>query len=592
MVKLQLFLVPLFIAAAAMQSATGAPSAAPAAAPKTASAKTSATPAAALKTTSAKTSATPADAPKAAAATKSDTVAPPKAAAKTVAKIPAKPKLPNWVGPQVGTPTNNACYRKSYLTTKKQCSAGYNFDGALGCWAQCPIEYPVECGVECIQQNKDCTKEILGKVTSVANVALNAATTGVFGQLHNAAKGVQVAVRCTQQLYNTVTKISGFIDEIEDGGAGASKKDKIVFAVMKSDFVIYDLPVAIATCIGIPVPPELGNAKVIIKAVQIIVDVVVTKKIAGVSLHDVGTFLHVIKKEVPAVAQNVTATPADEAALKNLVKNGVTCGADIYSVVNKVIAAVQEIKTKTPSSPVDIIKFSILNSNLVLTDLPKAASSCVDTATGFSKRDEILKSAHVIIDGVMHASSTVDGKPLSKTDYAFLVSTFALDSIALIDPTGIAAMASKFVQPICGPTIYLGNIDSGPADKALGLKTVEKAFRGSTGTWAAKGDGQLKITFKSVDNHDVDINVIVGGKKMYSVPVKKGTSVVWTQPLSKFQGKTLYLDRWRAGLFGLPGTGGGSLLAWVPSHAATGSFDLQCTINPTSFSDHKLRHRD
>jgi hypothetical protein len=79
-----------------------------------------------------------------------------------------------------------------------------------------------------------------------------------------------------------------------------------------------------------------------------------------------------------------------------------------------------------------------------------------------------------------------------------------------------------------------------------------------------QGDGNLKITFKSVDDLDVDINVIIGGKKKYSVPVKKGTSVVWSKPLSEFQGTTLYLDRWRVGLFGRPGTGGGSLLAWVP----------------------------
>jgi hypothetical protein len=569
MVKLQWFLTTFLIGAAALQTATAAPSAAPAAA------------AAATATATA-------------TATKPGTVTPPKAAKQTVAKTPAKPKvpkLPNWVGPQVGTPTNNACYRKSYLTTKKQCGVGYNLHGGVGCWAQCPIEYPVECGVECIQQNKDCTKEILGKVTSVANVAINAATSGIFGELTNAAKGVQVAVRCSQELYTVVNQISDFIDEIEDGGAGDSKKDQIVFAIMKSDFVIYDLPAAIANCIGIPIPPGLDKAKEVVGVIKVIVDVVVNHKIAGVSLKDVGKFLHVIKKEVPAVAQNVTSTPADEAVLQNLVKNGITCGVDIYAVVKKVIAAVQDIKTKAPSSPVDVVKFAILNSDLILTDLPAAASSCVDTATGFSKRDEILKSAHVIIDGVMHASSTADGKPLSMTDYAFLVSNFALDTIAIIDPTGIAAMASKFVQPICGPTVYLGNIDSGPADKALGLKTVEKAFRGSTGTWTAKGDGKLKITFTSVDDHDVDINVIVAGKKKYSVPVKKGTSVVWSKPLSEFQGMTLYLDRWRAGLFGLPGTGGGSLLAWVPSHASTGSFDLQCKINPTSFTDHKLRHR-
>jgi hypothetical protein len=561
MVKLQVLLVPLFIAATALQTATAAPSAAPAAA---------------------------------AAATKPGTVAPPKAAAQTAVATTAKSKskLPNWVGPLVGTPTSAACYRKSYLTTNKKCTAGYNFDGAVACWTQCPIEYPVECGVECIQQNKDCTKAILSKATSVANVALNAATAGIFGQLANAAKGVQVAVRCSQQLYTTVNKISGMIDSLEGGKITASTKSKVMFTIMKSDFVVYDLPVAVATCLGMPVSPAFKKAKDTIKVIQTIVDVVVNKKVDNVNLMDVGTFLQVLKKEVPGVGENITLTASDQATLKNLVKNGISCGSDIYSVVNKIIAAIQDIKEHAANSPVDMIKHAVLSSNMVLNDLPKAAQSCVDTATGFSKRDEILKSAHVIIDGVLQASSTADGKPLSLPEYAMSLTHMALDAVETFDPTGLAAMANKFVQPICGPTAYLGDIDSGPADKALGLKTIEKAFRGSTGTWAAKGDGQLKITFTSVDTLDVDINVIVGGKKAYSVPVKKGTSVVWTKPLSQFEGKTLYLDRWRAGLFGLPGTGGGSLLAWVPNHAATGSLELQCKINPTTFADHKLRHRD
>jgi hypothetical protein len=215
----------------------------------------------------------------------------------------------------------------------------------------------------------------------------------------------------------------------------------------------------------------------------------------------------------------------------------------------------------------------------------------VNVTTGFTSRDEILKTVHTIIDKVVEASSQ-NGNPVSTADYAITITNMGLDAIALFDPTGIAAMASEFIQPICGPTAYIGDIDDGPADKALGLRTVEKAFRNSTGTWTAKGDGQLKITFTSVDDLDVRVNIMSGGQKLYEVPVKQGTTVVWTKPLSEFQGKTLYLDRWRAGFFGIPGTGGGSLLVWVPNHAASGSLDLQCKINPTSFSDHSLRRRD
>jgi hypothetical protein len=44
----------------------------------------------------------------------------------------------------------------------------------------------------------------------------------------------------------------------------------------------------------------------------------------------------------------------------------------------------------------------------------------VDAATGYSKRDEILKTVHVVINKVMEASSQ-DDKPLSPEEYAISV---------------------------------------------------------------------------------------------------------------------------------------------------------------------------
>jgi hypothetical protein len=75
-------------------------------------------------------------------------------------------------------------------------------------------------------------------------------------------------------------------------------------------------------------------------------------------------------------------------------------------------------------------------------------------------------------------------------------------------------MASEFIQPICGPTAFVGDIDSGPADKALGLTTVEKVFQGSSGTWNAHSDGQLSVKFTSRDDQDVDCYTVSGGQKV------------------------------------------------------------------------------
>jgi hypothetical protein len=415
------------------------------------------------------------------------------------------------------------------------------------------------------------------------------ATSGVFGQLSSAAKGVQVGVRCGQQLFSVVNKVVGYIDEVETGGNVDTTKEQLLFLLNKTDFVVYDLPVAVATCIGVPVPSGLTQAKEIVDAVKSVVNMIVNNKLSGVNLLDFSTFLNATTTEVPTVSASVSSLSTTDADyLKNLVSSGISCGTELYSVVNKIVAAVQELKTSNPKSAIDVIQFAVLNSNLVLKDLPAAASSCVNTTTGFSSRDEILKTIHTVIDKVVSASSQ-NGNPVSTAEYALTITDMGLDAIALFDPTGIAAMAAEFIQPICGPTAYIGDIDDGPADQALGLTSVEKAFRNSTGTWLKTGDGQLRLTFASVDTEDVRVNVFSGGKKLYEVPVKKGQTVAWSKPLTEFQGKTLYMDRWRPGFLGIPGTGGGSLLSWVPLDV-DGALNFTVKINPTSFSDHALRH--
>ncbi|GLE09413.1 hypothetical protein PINS_up021043 [Pythium insidiosum] len=51
----------------------------------------------------------------------------------------------------------------------------------------------------------------------------------------------------------------------------------------------------------------------------------------------------------------------------------------------------------------------------------------------------------------------------------------------------------------------------------------------------------------------------------------------------------MYMDRWRPGFLGLPGTGGGSMLLWVPMDA-DGALTLNAQLNPTTFSDKNRRH--
>ncbi|KAL4087363.1 hypothetical protein PRIC1_013256 [Phytophthora ramorum] len=173
------------------------------------------------------------------------------------------------------------------------------------------------------------------------------------------------------------------------------------------------------------------------------------------------------------------------------------------------------------------------------------------------------------------------GKDVAKDDYMLKVANMGLVVLSTIDPTGIAYMASQFVQPICGPTAYLGEIDDGRLSDALGLRTVDEAFTGSYGTWTKTGDGVVHLIMESVDIYDVTVTIHSGGDKYAEVKVGAGETVTWDATIPELQDKTMYLDRWRPGIFGLPGSGGGSLLLWVPRSSEGGHLELHVRINPS-----------
>ncbi|ETN01881.1 hypothetical protein PPTG_16957 [Phytophthora nicotianae INRA-310] len=89
----------------------------------------------------------------------------------------------NWVGPWTQS-SDAACYREAHFM--KKCPSNYDRNELTNtCWTECPMDYPVECGMQCIQQNNDCGRENAAKISAVAMSAFSMATFGVFGQLAN-----------------------------------------------------------------------------------------------------------------------------------------------------------------------------------------------------------------------------------------------------------------------------------------------------------------------------------------------------------------------------------------------------------------------
>lgn len=490
--------------------------------------------------------------------------------------------LPNWIGPIVNATTGSACYRKTHRASKT-CATGYALDSLnAACWAECPLEYPIQCGMQCLTQNEDCVKATITKVAAVANAALSTASLGVLGQLTTAVKAVDVSLRCGKQLYDIVTKAIEYLNAIEEKQPSTTKQ-KLFTALMKSDIAVIDLPLAVATCVGSSITDALSTTKDIAGPVKAIVEKIVTQ---------IATIREKALEPKQFVNMTSTAGVARVKKMKALDVNNlgkvVTCGGELKGLVDKVTSKVKELKEKAPTAPLDAIRLALASSELILVDIPEATKNCVPKGTKdfYGVRDKVRRAFGSIVDSAIDASSEAESKaedaplkPLTKKQYALKIAGLGLDVIGFFDPTGFAKLIRAYAQKICGPTQFFGEIDDGKLEDALGLNVLGNAFATSNGAYKKKGDGLVKINFISSDTKDVEVNIFSAGQKIGSVVLETNKVVTWTKPMNELQDKTLYLDRWRPGFAKIPGTGGGSLLLWIPHSSQGGHVELHAVLN-------------
>ncbi|KAL4128787.1 hypothetical protein PRIC2_007769 [Phytophthora ramorum] len=160
----------------------------------------------------------------------------------------------NWVGPRAVSP-DAACYREALIMDA--CPTNFDQNEVTNtCWAECPIAYPVECGMECIRQNDDCAMEVLNKVGAVANTALAIATVGASQKLWQLSKGVTRAFDCANMMIGTMRSIIRYVRNIKTTDPQAST-DKILNVLYQSNNIVTDLPMAIYICMGWDLPRPL-----------------------------------------------------------------------------------------------------------------------------------------------------------------------------------------------------------------------------------------------------------------------------------------------------------------------------------------------
>ncbi|GAB9476402.1 hypothetical protein Gpo141_00013468, partial [Globisporangium polare] len=351
--------------------------------------------------------------------------------------------LPNWIGPIVNATAGSACYRKTHRASTK-CATGYALDSLkTACWAECPLEYPIQCGMQCLTQNEDCVKATITKVAAVANAALSTASVGVLGQLTTAVKAVDVSLRCGKQLYDIVTKAIEYLNDIEEK-APTTTKQKLFAALMKSDIAVIDLPLAVATCMGSSIADALSIAKDIASPVKAIVEKIATQ---------ITTMREKALEPKQFVTMTSTAGVTSIKKMKALDVNNlgkvVTCGGQLKGLIDKVTNKVKELKDKAPTAPLDAIRLALASSELILVDIPEATKNCIPKGTKdfYGVRDKVRRAFGSIVDSAIDASSAPESraegaplKPLTKTQYALKIAGLSLDVIGFFDPTGFAKL--------------------------------------------------------------------------------------------------------------------------------------------------------
>ncbi|CAI5739147.1 unnamed protein product [Peronospora destructor] len=216
-------------------------------------------------------------------------------------------------------------------------------------------------------------------------------------------------------------------------------------------------------------------------------------------------------------------------------KQNTTCGFEIQTLTNRVIGKVNEIRAATPNADEDDVRVEVSKSPIMTEDIPIITNHCMGEvwtnhtgASAYSTRRVLRKALDVIIEQLIKDGTIGHGEEHGQE--------------------------GKSGFPICGPTEFFGEIDDGYLYEALGLTAVDAAFEGSYVIYS-------------------------GGEKINEVKVPAGGKVTWNATVNNLKDKTLYMDRWRPGLFGLPGSGGGSLLLWVPRSSLGGYLILHARIN-------------
>ncbi|EGZ22418.1 hypothetical protein PHYSODRAFT_330217 [Phytophthora sojae] len=258
------------------------------------------------------------------------------------------------------------------------------------CWTECPMEFPVECGMECIRQNSDCGLEVASKVSALAMAIFGTATLGVVGELVKLGKKLTWAVKCTNQLLLVMRGIIRYVRNVKTEDPQTTQQ-KLLLMLYQTNNVVTDLPMAIYACKGKEIPSKLRLSQIVLATSQWMLLQALTYDDDIISSWS--RFKAFLKgANFTEAAEEITEGEID--SLKTAMKQNSSCGGDLKSLTDRVWLTVNEYRQDNPGITDDELRLKISESDLVLKE------------TANKTRETLRKTFGVIINDLIKSGKS------------------------------------------------------------------------------------------------------------------------------------------------------------------------------------------
>lgn len=242
--------------------------------------------------------------------------------------------------------------------------------------------------MECIRQNDECKLEVVSKVAYVFQSVMALALYNIYGEFKLMAKVVQDAFRCAKEMANLVKQLCKYVRNVMVTDP-ETLSEQLLDKMYQTDNVLFDVPITVASCLGIPVDPEIRIWDKITNTGELIVKEVIADKELIVESWE--SFKKFMKKV--ALGESLDGlNKSDITSLVSAMKSNTTCGFDMKRIADRTWMTVLSLKKQNPQMSENELRTYISKSNLVLHDIPIATNNCMHELVAESGRRRLTLS--------------------------------------------------------------------------------------------------------------------------------------------------------------------------------------------------------